>query len=130
MRVPAETLQNHVAAGTLLGVEPEIAATRLAQADPFVLAMVAAHLHDQAGRVLPSRGSGPWPWPLPGDGRAAGAAAPALRPGAVRYPPVRRAFPQLLGQGLQLLDAIGLVEEGAAGAPARQAAAGAAPAAG
>ena len=41
-------LEHHVAAGAFLGVEPEIPPPGLAQADPLVLAMVAAHLQPQA----------------------------------------------------------------------------------
>ena len=39
-----------MAAGTFLGVKPEVTAAGLAQADPVVLAMVAAHLqHETTG---------------------------------------------------------------------------------
>ena len=37
-----------MAARQLLGMEPKVAAARLSQADPFVLAMVAAHLQAYA----------------------------------------------------------------------------------
>ena len=37
-----------MAAGTFLGVKPEVTAAGLAQADPVVLAMVAAHLQHEA----------------------------------------------------------------------------------
>ena len=36
--------QHHMATWTFLGVEPEIAGSGLTEADPFVLAVIAAHL--------------------------------------------------------------------------------------
>jgi hypothetical protein len=38
------SLQHHMAAGTFLGMKPEIARAGLAQADPIILKMVTAHL--------------------------------------------------------------------------------------
>ena len=50
--------QHHMAAWEFLGVEPEIAAARLAKGDPFVLAVVAANLYGQAGRCVQLQGLG------------------------------------------------------------------------
>jgi hypothetical protein len=50
------SLQHHMAAGTFLGMEPEVAAAGLLQADPGVLAVVAAHLHAQATGQLEFEG--------------------------------------------------------------------------
>ena len=69
---PFRALEHHMAAGALLGVEPEIPSPGLAQADPFVLAMVAAHLQPQApgaGQFKRLGGGGftpPPPLPLAG----------------------------------------------------------------
>ena len=49
-------LQHHMATGTFLGMEPEVAAASLLQADPGVLAVVAAHLHAQAAGQLQFQG--------------------------------------------------------------------------
>ena len=62
IRIAGQSLrafQHHMAAGQLLGVEPEIAAARLAKGDPFVLAVVAANLYRQTGRCVQLQGLGP-----------------------------------------------------------------------
>ena len=56
-------LQHHMATGTFLGMEPEVATAGLLQADPGVLAVVAAHLHAQATGQLQFQGldlAAPW----------------------------------------------------------------------
>ena len=41
-------LEHHMAAGLLLGVEPEITAAGLAEADPIVLQVIASHQQSQS----------------------------------------------------------------------------------
>ena len=100
-------LQHHMAAGNLLGVEPEVAAAGLPQADPLVLAMVAAHLQPQAGGRAHFEG---YRLAL---GLAGGGLAPLGAGGQCWL--ATRQLVQLVGQVGQLLAGLRLLKKGEAG---------------
>ena len=96
-----------MAAGQLLGVEPEIAAARLAKGDPFVLAVVAANLNGQTGRCVQLQGLG-HPLDRP--------SSPALAtPSWLALAALSQQGFELGSQAAHLLEAVGLLQVGEAG---------------